>query len=176
MAPPTTKPAKKVAAKQPLPVPERLRRLFTSLCAQIDGGHFNNAIKTCDKSSSHVLYLLSSDNLRLCCPVLRLEPGDADAMQTKVFLLLQTEQYTTALSLIGDDSPQYAFEHAYSLYRLQREPDTTELLQTIRAEGKDDRGALHLQAQMVCLTVKHNPRVYSKGLLELPARILPSRG
>jgi len=37
--------------KQPLPLPERLKRLFTSLCAQIDGGHFQNAIKTCDKSA-----------------------------------------------------------------------------------------------------------------------------
>ena len=37
--------------KQPLPVADRLKRLFTSLCAQIDGGHFANAIKTCDKSA-----------------------------------------------------------------------------------------------------------------------------
>jgi signal recognition particle subunit SRP72 len=37
--------------KQPAPVSERLKRLFTSLCAQIDGGHFANAVKTCDKST-----------------------------------------------------------------------------------------------------------------------------
>ena len=42
--------ARKAGPKPPLGVPERLSRLFTSLCAQIDGGHFNNAIKTCDKS------------------------------------------------------------------------------------------------------------------------------
>ena len=29
---------------------ERIKRLFNSLCAQIDGGHFKNALKTCDKS------------------------------------------------------------------------------------------------------------------------------
>jgi len=29
---------------------ERVKRLFNSLCAQIDGGHFKNALKTCDKS------------------------------------------------------------------------------------------------------------------------------
>ena len=43
--------AGKAGPKQPLTLPERLKRLFTSLCAQIDGGHFPNAIKTCDKSA-----------------------------------------------------------------------------------------------------------------------------
>ena len=38
------------AKKQPPPAADRLKRLFTSLCAQIDGGYFVNAIKTCDKS------------------------------------------------------------------------------------------------------------------------------
>ena len=47
---------KKAAPKQPLPVADRLKRLFTSLCAQIDGGHFANAIKTCDKSASSALF------------------------------------------------------------------------------------------------------------------------
>ena len=41
----------KAAPKAPLPVADRLKRLFTSLCAQLDGGHFANAIKTCDKSA-----------------------------------------------------------------------------------------------------------------------------
>ena len=36
--------------KRPLDVQEGLKRLFTSLYAQIDGGHFSNAVKTCDKS------------------------------------------------------------------------------------------------------------------------------
>jgi signal recognition particle subunit SRP72 len=45
--------ARKTSPKPPLGVPERLSRLFTSLCAQIDGGHFNNAVKTCDKSMFH---------------------------------------------------------------------------------------------------------------------------
>ena len=81
--------------------------------------------------------------------VLRLEPNDVDARQTKLFLLLQTEQYLAALSWIGDDASQHAFERAYSLYRLQREVDTSELLNQIRAAGKEDRGVLHLTAQMV---------------------------
>lgn len=117
--------------KQPLPVSERLKRLFTSLCAQIDGGHFSNAVKTCDK-------------------ILKLEPGDADALQTKLFLLLQTEQYDASLALIeaNDDKVSHEFERAYSLYRKQREPEAQKVLNAIKAEkGDDDRGALHLEAQ-----------------------------
>lgn len=43
---------KKSPPKPPLSVSDQLKRLFTSLCAQIDGGHFKNGIRTCDKSAS----------------------------------------------------------------------------------------------------------------------------
>lgn len=123
------KSSKKVpTTKQPLPVPEQIRRLFTSLCAQIDGAHFKNAVKTCDK-------------------ILRLEPEDKDAAQTKLFLLLQTEQYASALALI-DSGDQYAFERAYSLYRLQRELDSVAVLASIKDKGEASRGVIHLEAQL----------------------------
>jgi signal recognition particle subunit SRP72 len=48
--------ARKSGPKPPLAIPDRLKRLFTSLCAQIDGGHFNNAIKTCEKSVFSLLH------------------------------------------------------------------------------------------------------------------------
>ncbi|KAF8959983.1 hypothetical protein BDZ97DRAFT_1906063 [Flammula alnicola] len=122
----------KATPKPPLSVEERLKRLFTSLCAQIDGGHFGNAVKTCDK-------------------ILRLEPKDVDARQTKLFLLLQTEQYNAALSFIDsdDDTNHHAYERAYSLYRLQRESEAKEILEVIKEEkGEDDRGIVHLEAQL----------------------------
>ncbi|KAI0667031.1 hypothetical protein C8Q78DRAFT_929554, partial [Trametes maxima] len=120
----------KAAPKQPLPVADRLKRLFTSLCAQIDGGHFANAIKTCDK-------------------ILRLDPHDADALQTKLFLLLQTDQYAAALALIGGEDDDHAFEKAYSLYRLHREDEATDVLKRLKAqEVEDDRGHTHLEAQL----------------------------
>ncbi|KAI0077236.1 hypothetical protein K474DRAFT_1662016 [Panus rudis PR-1116 ss-1] len=120
---------KKKTPKQPLPVSDRLKRLFSSLCAQVDGGHFANAIKTCDK-------------------ILRLAPDDTDALQTKLFLLLQTERYGDALALI-DAQPQFAFEKAYSLYRLHQEDEAAEMLRLIKAEkGEDDRGVIHLEAQL----------------------------
>ncbi|KAJ2918323.1 hypothetical protein MD484_g2091, partial [Candolleomyces efflorescens] len=122
---------KKATPKKPIPVPEKLKRLFTSLCAQIDGGHFANAIKTCDK-------------------ILRLEPGDEDAMKTKLFLLLQTEQYQAALTLIDthEEKALLNFERSYSLYRLHREAEARDILADIRAKDNEDRGALHLEAQL----------------------------
>ncbi|KAI0753567.1 hypothetical protein C8Q80DRAFT_1152911 [Daedaleopsis nitida] len=146
-AKPTSKPTttskntrKKAAPKQPLPVADRLKRLFTSLCAQIEGGHFANAIKTCDK-------------------IFRLDPNDRDALQTKLFLLLQTDQYAAALAMTealfnssGDDSSSdggYEFEKAYALYRLHREGDAGKVLGVLK-EGEEevDRGVLHLEAQL----------------------------
>ncbi|RDB20581.1 hypothetical protein Hypma_012197 [Hypsizygus marmoreus] len=119
--------------KQPLSLPEILKRLFTSLCAQIDGGHFNNAIKTCDK-------------------ILRVEPNDADAAQTKLFLLLQTEQYDAALSMVeaSGKASERAFERAYSLYRLKNEQEARKLVDSIKEDrGSDiDRGVLILEAQL----------------------------
>ncbi|KAJ2922796.1 hypothetical protein H1R20_g14277, partial [Candolleomyces eurysporus] len=122
---------KKATPKKPIPVPEKLKRLFTSLCAQIDGGHFANAIKTCDK-------------------ILRLEPSDKDAVKTKLFLLLQTEQYEAALTLIDthEDKALLNFERSYSLYRLHREPEAKGILGDIRAQDNEHRGALHLEAQL----------------------------
>lgn len=123
-------PGTKFQPKQPIPVDERLIRLFTTLCAQIDGGHFINAIKTCHK-------------------ILRLDPTDADALQTKLFLLLQTEQYEAALSLIGDDTLDHrAFEKAYALYRFHKEEEASNVLQELKQTQKGQRGVLHLDAQL----------------------------
>ncbi|KAF8554822.1 hypothetical protein OG21DRAFT_1476745 [Imleria badia] len=119
--------------KQPVPLEERLKRLFASLCAQIEGGHFTNAVRTCNK-------------------ILRLHPVDTDALQTKLFLLLQTEQYDTALSLIADSTsgagPDYTFEEAYAMYRLHREVEAAPALGKIKGSRRDHRGVLHLEAQL----------------------------
>ncbi|KAF9525010.1 hypothetical protein CPB83DRAFT_860398 [Crepidotus variabilis] len=123
---------RKAQPKQPLSSQDRLKRLFTSLCAQIDGGYFTNAVKTCDK-------------------ILRLEPSDQDAQRTKLFLLLQIEQYDEALLLIGSsqDPKAYSYERAYTLYRKQQETESRGILETLKQEkGEDDRGIVHLEAQL----------------------------
>ena len=83
--------------------------------------------------------------------VLRLEPKDTDALQTKLFLLSQTEQYNGALEMIdsGEDKDVYAFEKAYTLYRLQCEQEAGQILEEIKTRRGPDRGITHLEAQMV---------------------------
>ncbi|KAJ7053862.1 hypothetical protein C8F01DRAFT_1221551 [Mycena amicta] len=108
----------------PLAVPEQLKRLFKTLCAQIDGGRHASAIKTCDK-------------------ILRLSPGDEDALQTKLFLLLTTDQSRAALELIESLSGESAFERAYALYSLQQREEARTVL-----DGAEARGAKHLEAQL----------------------------
>jgi len=120
---------KKVLPKKETSLGDRVQRLFTSLCAQIDGCHFTNAIKTCDK-------------------VLRLVPDDEDAKQTKLFLLLQTERYSDALALLGTSNESSVFERAYSSYRLQRLDEAAQLLDTIKQKPEQSRGTLHLEAQL----------------------------
>lgn len=44
------------ATKKQLSPEERSRRLYKSLIAQIDGGYFKNALKTCDKSMQNTHY------------------------------------------------------------------------------------------------------------------------
>lgn len=81
---------------------------------------------------------------------MRLDPSDRDALRTKLFLLLQIEQYDTALALIAEINEQCSFERAYALYRLQREEDAAQVLKEIKNNGKEaeQRGAMHLEAQL----------------------------
>ncbi|KIY48956.1 hypothetical protein FISHEDRAFT_13966, partial [Fistulina hepatica ATCC 64428] len=124
----TQKSTRKPSSRHPLSDSERRKRFFTSLCAQIDGGHFTNALKTCGK-------------------ILRLYPNDTDALQTMLFLLLQTEQYTSALHHLDSMAGDHDFERAYTLYRLQREVDAQQLLNSMN--GRDQhRGTVHLEAQL----------------------------
>lgn len=77
-------------------------------------------------------------------------PADKDALQTKLFLLLQTEQYDDALSLIrdADRHSDFAFEKAYALYRLQREEEAASVLAEMKKNQGDHRGVSHLEAQL----------------------------
>ena len=89
---------------------------------------------------------------------MRLAPHDRDALQTKLFLLLQTDQYAAALAMTElpsskeEEDGDYTFEKAYSLYRLHKEADASSALEELKAksgEGEVDRGVLHLEAQLV---------------------------
>ena len=87
-----------------------------------------------------------------------MHPKDADARQTKLFLLLQTEQYSAALSLIDsdDDHTHHAYERAYSLYRLSRESEAKDVLKSIKEDqnAEESRGLVHLEAQLACHSLR----------------------
>jgi signal recognition particle subunit SRP72 len=76
-------------------------------------------------------------------------PDDKDARQTKLFLLLQTERYSDALALLGASKRSSVFERAYSSYRLQHLDEAAHLLDGIKQGREQNRGALHLEAQLV---------------------------
>lgn len=123
------KPKHKAIAKKELSSEERVRRLFKALCAQVDGGHFKNAVKTCDK-------------------ILRIDHSDQDAFRTKLFLLLQTEQYEVALALMDSLNESRQYEKTYALYRLHREKEALSALDDLKAKSPEDRGVMHLEAQL----------------------------
>lgn len=109
-------------------------------------------------------------------PVLRLEPADVDARQTKLFLLLQTEQYSAALDLIEQDAnaKDHAYERVYSLYRLQHESEARDILEVLKEEkGEDDRGIVHLEAQLVGLDFASVLGSVLPIFKELPRRVVP---
>ena len=82
--------------------------------------------------------------------VLRLEPTDKDALQTKLFLFLQTEQYAAALALAISAEHAFDFGRAYSLYRLHREHEAAAVLEEVKSAAGSNRGVGHLEAQLVC--------------------------
>ncbi|KAJ7216746.1 hypothetical protein B0H12DRAFT_1154129 [Mycena haematopus] len=134
MPAPKSKPLGTAHESRPKPVADQLKRLFKTLCAQIDGGHHSNAIKTCDK-------------------ILRISPADEDALPTKLFLLLTTDQPAAAITLIGSlngegsNELRYTFERAYALYCLHKKDEARAALSQ-DGEGVDERGVRHLEAQL----------------------------
>ncbi|WRT67060.1 uncharacterized protein IL334_004026 [Kwoniella shivajii] len=123
----STNKKKSFTARPPRSAEERLPKLYRALTDQVDDGYFVNAIKTCKK-------------------ILSLDSSSQTAFQTILFLYLQTDDYTSALSLL--DKPPTSegsldFERAYCLYRLHREKEALNLI-----EGKEGRKVQHLEAQI----------------------------
>ena len=86
---------------------------------------------------------------------MRIKPDDEDAKQARLFLLLQSEDYDGALSHLTSTSSQDApsFEKAYALYRQHKEAEASTVITSLKEQyarsGEDNRGILHLEAQMV---------------------------
>lgn len=85
--------------------------------------------------------------------VLRIHPDDADALSTKLFLLLQTDHYEIALDVIDGrgDKSKFSFERAYALYRSHEDIEAHKAIKALKERNANDRGIAHLEAQLVCL-------------------------
>ena len=91
----------------------------------------------------------------------RLVPNDANALQTKLVILLQTDQYASASempvmspggnSLSSSQQPSSRFERVYMLYLLHREQEAQDHL-THMSGSASGLGAQHLDAQLVSLS------------------------
>lgn len=84
----------------------------------------------------------------LISAVLRLIPGDQDAIKSKVFLLIESGDFDDAIKLIADQGnpPDLAFQRAYSLYRHGSPQDAISALSSVPPEREADR--LQLEAQL----------------------------
>jgi len=79
-----------------------------------------------------------------------MNPDDPDALSTKLFLLLQTDQYEAALVVIdrNKDKSKLTFERAYALYRSHEDDEAQRVIQSLE-QNADDWSLAHLKAQLV---------------------------
>jgi len=137
-------------SKAPPPSPEeKTKKYFKSLSAQIEGGHFANAVKTCDK----IIRLAS-------------EPSDVpEALQAKVFCLLHLEKSMEALTVLdtfpcADATEAGGIERAYAFYRLNKEPSVVLPLLDQLERPNIGRGGMHLKAQLCYRNGMYEEAVY----------------
>ncbi|RSH91272.1 hypothetical protein EHS25_009571 [Saitozyma podzolica] len=115
--------------RPPRSAEERLPKLYHGLTDQLDGGYFQNAIKTCKK-------------------ILHLDPSSLSTFQTLLFLRLHTDDYPAAIELLShppEAASSLEFERAYCLYRLHREKEALVVLEGLSSRGRKEE---HLEAQI----------------------------
>lgn len=108
--------------------------LFTRLSEQAEAGNHKKALKLCDD-------------------VLKVSPGDADAIACKVVALVELTRYDAAVECCAAAPQtvrdQLAFEHAYALYRSH---DVDKALAVLEGEAAKDAGSFRvaqLRAQLL---------------------------
>ncbi|KAH8086869.1 hypothetical protein HD553DRAFT_334603 [Filobasidium floriforme] len=148
------RPRPKFTPRAPASTEDRLKKLHAGLVDQINEGYLENAIKTCRK-------------------ILVLDPKSLPAFKTLLFLLLQTDQYPTALASFeeyhhansplnpspSDNADDFEFERAYCLYRLHRGDEALKMIErmessstnmsTMGYETEQGRKVGHLKGQIL---------------------------
>ncbi|KAM0793542.1 hypothetical protein ACM66B_000979 [Microbotryomycetes sp. NB124-2] len=109
------------------------QKLYRSLHDQIEAGHLDNAIKTCDR-------------------LLRLSEGDKLAVRTKVQLLIALDKHARALQLLNDttlsNDANNQLMKAYCLYKMSRGDEAQAAVDDISSSERHDRPAKLLEAQI----------------------------
>ncbi|SCZ89769.1 BZ3500_MvSof-1268-A1-R1_Chr1-3g01567 [Microbotryum saponariae] len=112
------------------PITSRRTALYRTLHDQVDSSALSNALKTCDK-------------------LLRLDPHDELALQTRLQLLIALDRFTQAVTAI--ESAHSATYKPYCCYKLARPSETIVLVdddgRERQREQQDDRTAFVLRAQ-----------------------------
>ncbi|KAL0035714.1 hypothetical protein WJX79_010267 [Trebouxia sp. C0005] len=89
---------------------DQVQALFTKLAPLIKGQQHKKAVRTIDS-------------------ILKLQPGDQDAVKCKVAVLLEGSSFQEALEYINAlPANSFQFEQAYALYRLNRLQDSLQIL------------------------------------------------
>ena len=107
-------------------VDEEIDKLFTRLAEHAEAGAHKKALKACDD-------------------ILKVSPGDPDAIAAKAVALLELTRYDAAVDCIvnapEDVRSGLTFEHAYTLYRSN---DVDGALRVLEASGEAAGGELRL--------------------------------
>lgn len=92
--------------------------------------------------------------LKTCNAALKQSKEDSDVNHVKIIALLKSDRYDDALHALeegGDKVKKRAqLEHAYALYKLGQLEEASELAKNI----KDNRGAKHVEAQAVRISIQ----------------------
>jgi tetratricopeptide (TPR) repeat protein len=114
--------------------PVDLEDLFTRLSEQVDAAQHKKALKLCDD-------------------LLKISPGDADAIACKVAALVELTRYDAAVECCTTAPPAVrevlAFEHAYALYRSNSIAGALAVLEGTCGKEKGSFRSQQLRAQLL---------------------------
>lgn len=124
---------------------DQVEALFDRLNTALKNGQNKRALKAADE-------------------ILKAAPGDADALRSKVYLLIESGAHEEALKLVSSPplAADMAFEKAYCLYRQGKLQDALAALQAVPAERELARLQLEAQIQYRLGAYKEAIAVYSQ--------------
>ena len=122
----------------------QLEDLFTKLSQAVEQGSHKRALKCADD-------------------VLKISPGDADAIRCRVTALIELQRFADCVATIekdvADDAlrKDLAFERAYALYKCGKVDESLRILQTETSQDeRESTRAMQLEAQLMYRAGRHD--------------------